>query len=634
MMKKLFPNGLGKTVKTNVTFKTQANLDVKKLVQLSFKPDDLIGKSTIHNFMTRIVENPSKSLTNTVNTFIPPQISNVETIDMSDTLTSKSAQEIDGKIYQCQGKTILSILFDGTIRIINKKILHSLRNDIERYYQISVFNQKTTKIIDILEQDYAEKAFSTIMKKCPEIRFYSSTTGGNLLMKDFMNELISKTNLQSLPEIHEFKYSGWEYLNGKWVYLHGGLNNVNSNRCLTNFDNPQKSFYDFFRLSKMLLISTFEEKSTIIFLHAHLGYLARLLQEAHFPPHYLLFVKGKTNTGKTSLLSEIGGEIMYDNPPQARLEDTRSYLEGVISEMQDTLFLIDDAHPSPTLQMDREIRQNIELIIRAYGDFQTRGKRGINRVDLEKTSICGAVWLTGEYLNVAAQSSTLRILEIELEENSVNRETLTVLQRNKNIAKSYFSGYVYFLQNNFNELVRYFRDDLYPKRKFWQNKLQTDIARSVDIAVSLEFITYSVFKYGEYTGCSLSDWYNATIFSIEKILQNKLKNDEKSDPIEVFKNTFQELYDSGALKIASSKEQFRLNIDFIGYENGNFFTCINASIEKAINSRCKEKGLAYIPPTLKQLCHNGIILEDKPKRFSQCRSDNARPTMISIKKFF
>ena len=634
MMKKLFSDGLGKTVKTNVIFKTQANLDVKKLVQLSFKPDDLIEMSTTHDFMTRMIENPSKSLTNKVNTFIPPQISNVETIDMSDTVTLKRAQEINGKIYLCQGDTPMSILFEGTIRIDSKKTVYLNRAQKEKYYQVMLTNSKGTKIIDIPEQDYTEKAFSLILKKCPEYRFYSSISGSNLLMKDFMNQLISQTNLQMLPESYEFKYAGWEYLNRQWIYLHGGLNNVDDKRRLININDPHKAFYDFFSLSKMLLISTFEEKSTIIFLHAHLGYLARLLQEAHFPPHYLLFVKGKTNTGKTSLLSEIGGEIMYDNPPQARLEDTRSYLEGVISEMQDTLFLIDDAHPSPTLQMDREIRQNIELIIRAYGDFQTRGKRGINRIDLEKTSICGAVWLTGEYLNVAAQSSTLRILEIDLEENSVNRETLTVLQRNKNIAKSYFSGYVYFLQNNFNELLRYFRDDLYQKRKFWQNKLQTDIARSVDIAVSLEFITYTIFKYGENVGYSLSDWYNETIFSIEKVLREKLENDVKSDPLEVFKNIFKELYDSGSLKIASTKEQFRLDLEFIGYENGNFFTCINASIEKAINNRCKEKGLAYIPPTLKQLHHNGIILEDKPKRFSQCRSDNARPTMISIKKFF
>ena len=144
----------------------------------------------------------------------------------------------------------------------------------------------------------------------------------------------------------------------------------------------------------------------------------------------------------------------------------------------------------------------------------------------------------------------------------------------------------------------------------------------------------SVFKYGENVGYFLTDWYDATISSIEKILQYKIKNDVKSDPLEVFKNTFRELYDSGSLKIASSKEQFRLNIDFLGYENDNLFTCINASIEKAINNRCKEKGLAYIPPTSKQLCHNNIILEEKPRRFSQHRSDNTRSTMISIKKFF
>lgn len=634
MIKKIFPNGLRKSIKTTPTFKTQVVLDVKKLISPSFNPNDLIEKSSIHHFMEQTKKTPSIHLTEDNNTFTEPPNIPIETIDMPDKMTLKIAQDINGKIYQCQGTVPISILFDGNIRLAKKKIIHLNRTTIEKYYQIIISNPKNMKVIDIPEKDYAEKSFSLILKKCPEFRFYSSIAGSHILMKDFMNKLMSQTNPQTLPQIHEFKYAGWEKIFDKWIYLHGGLSNVNTERHLIDIDNFQKAFYDFFNLSKVLLNTPYEAKSTIIFLHAHLGYLSRLLQEAQFPPHYSLFIKGKTNTGKTSLLSEIGGEIMYNNPPLARLEDTRSYLEGIISEMNDTLLLIDDAHPSPTLQMDREIRQNIELIIRAYGDFQTRGKRGINRVDLEKTSICGAVWLTGEYLNLAAQSSTLRILEIELEENSVNRNTLTILQKNKNIAKSYFSGYVYFLQNNFDKLLQFFKDNLYQKRKFWQNILQTDIARSIDIAVSLDFIACSIFKYGESVEYSLTDWFNMTVSYIKKILEKKLENDMKSDPIEVFKNTFKELYDSGILKIASTKEQFRANINFIGYENGNAFTCINASVEKLINTHCKDKALSYISPTLKQLNRNGIILEERPHRFSQYRSDNTRPTMISIKKFF
>ena len=121
---------------------------------------------------------------------------------------------------------------------------------------------------------------------------------------------------------------------------------------------------------------------------------------------------------------------------------------------------------------------------------------------------------------------------------------------------------------------------------------------------------------------------------LDYILSIKVDKDNNTDPINVFKNIFKELYDAGTLKIASTKEQFKNNMDYIGFEDEFYFNIINSIIEKNIKDRCREKGIAYLPPTLKQLFEEKIILNEKPSRFSQKRADNTRPTMITIKKFF
>lgn len=637
MLEDLFSNGLLPLVNRTVKYKSvQKDLDMADLLKRELTPERLINESKIHDFMGNHIkpcQNANLSLmTNVQEARVITNANNADMPVIDDEDSIKIVKSFNNKIYYVKNRNA-NIIFDADIIISNKLIIYRRNDEPKTFFEITIRHSSKDFVVNVSKEDYAEKAFSFIRRECPSVRFYSNLPDALSLMKDYMNEILSQAE-SSLPIKYLYKYAGWEKIDNKWYYLHGNLDYVESARCLKFPLNASQAFIDFFQFSSKLLIEPNMDNSTIIFLHAHLGYLARLLTQAHFPPHYILFLKGKTNTGKTSLLSELGGEIMYNDPPLARLEDTRSYLEGVISEMNDSLLLIDDAHPSPTLQMERAINQNIELVVRAYGDFQTRGKRGIDKKSLDKTVLCGATWLTGEYLHLSAQSSSLRVIEIELNANTVNREVLSRLQKNKDLAREYFSGYILFLQNNFDNLVSYFNGNLSTKRNSWKEILKTDIARTVDIAVSLDFIAYSIYLYAQSVNCSIGDWLYDTTKYIQNILSIKVDKDIHTDPIYVFKNTFKELYDAGTLKIASTKEQFKNNVEFIGFEDELYFNIINSTIEKYVKERCREKGIAYLPPTLKQLFEEKIILNEKPYRFSQKRADNTRPTMITIKKFF
>ncbi|MBB5336132.1 hypothetical protein [Pectinatus brassicae] len=618
MLENIFPHGLKKSLPNKLESPKLA--DCKLLCNYALGDFTLESESSIGDFLGTVLNNKKSNEKITDKTTI---------IDVTGApLGIPNKQQVN--IGSLQENITPKLLFEGHIEICENQVVHELDGSTVRSYVVQVSNNRgVIKKVDIREKEYSQKAFAIIQSECPEIVFNSAVKNSYAIMRDHMSRLLSE-KIQYLPEKHLYKASGWTKLSGTWRYMHGGMPNVHAGRKLEEVRNINEAFGRFFTLSKNLLKPGQEEENYLIFLHSHIGYLSRILEEARFPVHYILFLKGKTNTGKTSLLSELSGEIMYEKPPMARLEDTKSYLEGVIAEMQDSLLLVDDAHPSPTLQGEREIKANIETIVRAYGDSQTRGKRGADRQKLEKTKISGAVWMTGEYLHLAAQSSVLRVLEITLNDNAVNRDTLTILQQNKDIARQYYSGYIYFIEANFEKLVRYFFDTQYSMRKKWADLLKTDIARTVDIAVCLEFISYSIVEYAKYSQQNISNWCTQVEQAIQLYLINKVMIDKKADPIFVFKRMVRELYDAGELRLAPNKDVFRNNMEYIGYIESSIMYIINAKLAKNIKNKCLENGIAYLPPKVPTLYAEGLLASDKVKRFSLYRVDNSRPTMVEI----
>ncbi|WP_196592154.1 hypothetical protein [Pectinatus frisingensis] len=629
MFEDVLPNGLQSCTTKHLEIKSpECHLDVAALLEQTVDPERLIQQTEIHQFVDKVLQQGRNSTISVSDGSNKKSAAIISTAELRNNILGQDAAEIGGKIYLIRQNIPIKVLFEGSIHINGITIAHNSAVSTLKSYSVAVMSSRGNSFVDIPEEDYANKAFAILLKKCPGVVFHSAVNNSNAVMRDYMAKLLSEA--ENLPIKHKFLFSGWFKASDTWMYLNGSMADVESDRKLPQVVDVNKAFSAFFQLGQNLLTVGQDAANLMIFLHSHLGYLARVLKEANFPAHYLLFLKGKTNAGKTSLLSELSGSIMYTKPPMARLEDTKSYLEGVIAEMQDSLLLVDDAHPSPTLQGERDIKSNIEIVVRAYGDSQTRGKRGFDRVSLDKTDICGAVWMTGEYLHLSAQSSTLRVLQVELPENGVNKDTLSILQQNKSITKNYFAGYIQYLSDNFDTLVQYFSSSLYQKRKIWREALGSDIGRTVDIAVSLDFIAQTVLGYARYAGHDIDVWNDNASQLIRDFLTKKVVEDQKADPIVVFKNAFKALYDAGEIKIAPDKNTFRNNVGFIGYTEDRFFIIINAALEKSIKAKCVEMGISYLQPSLASLYEARLLANKKVVRFSLNRADNSRPTMLKI----
>lgn len=618
-LEQLFPAGLQQGTPTKVTQQDySACLPMEESLQECVSTASLMEQSKTLAFIKSI---SAISLIEEV-TLQPDDT----TVDVSNIVISVDTE--NKQLIGMQNGKIFKVLFEGLITLSCIEKVYSSSNEFKKFYNLKLENADgLVKTVQVEAKSYYQKALSKILE-FPEFTFSSTFPNGTSHMKEYLSDLLK--NVKSVPVHVTYMFSGWTQIENHWRYLHGNLPDVTTDRCLpVNFD-ATTAFNSFFPLAQKMLISA--ENNVAVFLHSHLGYLERIFDLAGFRPHYILFLKGQTNSGKTSLLTELSGSIMYDqNPPLARLEDTRSYLEGIIQEMQDSLLLIDDVHPAKG-QMEKDIKSNLQLIVRAYGDSQTRGKRGFDRKSLEKVKIHGAAWITGEYLQLDGESSLLRVLSIDIGNNGIDKTVLTQLQQNRLMTKQYYAGYIEYLENTFDSWVKYFAENIPIKRQKWRTVLSNNIGRTIDIAVCLDFIADTVVGYASSLHINLNSWKTSVEQAIHSLFITKIQLDEAQNPINIFKTILKEFYDNGTLKIAMDKAEFKNCLNYVGYIEGNYLIIINGIIFDMVNKRCSEKGIVYLAPSLEDLFNAGLVKDKTIKRFSQNRLDHTRPTMISFLK--
>ncbi|WP_196599244.1 hypothetical protein [Pectinatus frisingensis] len=637
-LKDIFPNGMEGGIEKKIYTDVSCQLPDDNPA-FGNNGDDLseriIGRTKMHEFYNNLVDSSDvsaqmNSVPNAISTgkaALPLGHNIFATDSQADTY---AVIESNGSIVLIKNKNKLRVLFDGIIQILRLEVCHKRLENAQKYYVIKITNKNGhDRLVRIPYDEYAEKGFRQINTQCPDVVFYSTEPNAIQFMNEYMARILSM--ITTINVQHVFMYSGWEQLNGTWQYLNGAMPNVKSARTLVARDNMNTDYIEkFFQLSKNILCTGQEKESLIIFLCSHLGYLSKLLEEGGLSAHFVMFLKGKSNTGKTSLISELGGEIFYPKKNIIRLEDTPAYIERVIAEMQDTNLLIDDAHPAPTKVLEKIINENVERITRAYGDMQLRGKCRTD-MDTYDKKISGAAWLTGEYLNLSSFSSALRVLEVELADIGVNKEVLSSLQQNNLIAKTYYSAYIYYLEDNFNRLVEHFQNKHNGNRQKWRSLLDGAMDRTVDIGVTLEFVIKTVSAYVNTIGVDTSRWQVESENKLASFLLKQVERNKKADPIELFKIALKELYDAGSLKLAASKQIFKDDLENIGYvDDDGRIVVVRTLIEEDINSLLRKKGIAYLKPTLKELHEKNIITTLHPIRFSTSRTDNSRPTMIEI----
>ena len=106
----------------------------------------------------------------------------------------------------------------------------------------------------------------------------------------------------------------------------------------------------------------------VMSLFSLLGILYRCFRLAGYPPHFLLFINGRTGSLKTTiakiLYSQLCNDCYRDNPRRLDVDSITSFERGIVKVGRDTVLLFDDYAPAKTPQKRQEMKGKLEVLVR------------------------------------------------------------------------------------------------------------------------------------------------------------------------------------------------------------------------------------------------------------------------------
>jgi hypothetical protein len=295
---------------------------------------------------------------------------------------------------------------------------------------------------------------SEIKNDHPQFRLNAEFRNAYSFFSEYCS-LVYEESLSVIVHSTIYEHAGWENVNGQMIYLSGRLSNCQSERYVWEV-NPRDIPAIYRHGHDFLTIGNNLKTILPLFLYSHIGYTAQLFEEAGYEVQFLLMVVGKTGSFKTSLCQELFQAFNIDK--FLNFQSTPRAIELQRNECRDMTMLLDDIFSS----RDKDAVKKFADVLRVFGDNAAKAKANAASTKIERFDVRGAAVVTGESDLNTQQSSRLRYLTIPVDNSSFNAEKLrsyqvnraTATQRNQpSIIQSYFSAYIYFLENNYTDVV-------------------------------------------------------------------------------------------------------------------------------------------------------------------------------------
>lgn len=256
----------------------------------------------------------------------------------------------------------------------------------------------------------------------------------------------------------------------------------------------------------------------------------------------LLFLKGRTNSLKTSTVSAIANVFSTStNDCGIRLSSTQASLREYIVSLCDNVVLVDDFSNS-TGGDNAAMERNAEMIIRAVGDGKFSSVMSMTETKKINTRLVrAAVVLTGEEMLNLSQSSLFRILTLEVEQGTFDGNVLRRFE-DKQILREYFALFIRFLSECNLQVVEYGRTTFQRYRDFYKERLS--VPRFIDFASIMTLQTDIIGYFAQWCGVSgqfIREYHDRALSALMSIL---VEHQEQSQQQDVVKRFLQALFQS------------------------------------------------------------------------------------------
>ena len=248
-------------------------------------------------------------------------------------------------------------------------------------------------------------------------------------VKDKLRYVIAEVGRMTVERRTEYTHTGWRRIGGQWAYLHGGgavgAENVNTSLegALEHYrlDDGGHTALEGWGASQSLLTVMSEHVAVPLLSAMYLSPLRSFLQSAGIPPGFAVFFVGKGGGRKTTAaslgLSHFGR--FTSKTPTASFHDTANSVRRKAFTLKDMPLLIDDYHPTSSMQERRRMEGMAQELARAFGDNTDRGRMNADRtLQAAMPPRCLAV-MTGEDMPQIGESGLARFFVVRVQGKDV-----------------------------------------------------------------------------------------------------------------------------------------------------------------------------------------------------------------------
>lgn len=353
---------------------------------------------------------------------------------------------------------------------------------------------------------------------------------------------------------------------------------------------------------RLLSLSKDPPAIPIPFLFAHLSLLWTPFEVAGHPPHVLLFIKGLTGSLKTamaSLLFNFSADPTNNIP--ASFRDTSASMEVRMGEYKDRVLLIDDFCPAASENTRRILDQNLEQVIRFYGDGIAKQRTNPKMEKTHEKRPQGLCAITGED-SAGSLSSQLRCLFVTVQPDTYDKTLLAEFQADPTVWTEYLKNFVNFCVKNADGIISFVQAQFPVLRE----KAVQIIAerRLVDVYVCLSLTVKFVLDFAA-PHLSMTDEDKASTYTqfdavVLECCRRSAEEAREVDPVHVFARLVCEGIDKQALHLTGRREFEADPKEFHGYIDGNYW-CLWPNELFNFVRRTYELGGKKFPLTLSRL---------------------------------